>query len=355
MPKVPAGHAPLTPTPSSPAALGYRLPAEWERHAATWLSWPHKRETWPDRFEPIPTVWARFVKTLAEFEPVHLLAGGAEVMAEARRLVGDTERVTFHDIAVNDVWMRDYGPMFLAAPKGLPPLLIDWQYNAWGGKYPPFDRDNEVPGRVAELTGRRRVAVDIVLEGGAIDTDGQGTLLTSEQCLLNENRNPQLSKTEIEQSLADFAGARRVLWLGEGIAGDDTDGHIDELARFVAPGVVVAAEEPDPADANHAPLADNLRRLRSMQDAAGRKLEVVTVRMPRPLFVGDARLPASYMNFYIANGVVVVPQFGDPADADAIGTLARLFPDRQIRGQDALDLAWGLGAFHCISHEQPAD
>jgi agmatine deiminase len=342
------------PTPPYPAQLGYRWPAEWEPHAATWLAWPRKPETWPGKFEPIPGVWARLVRTLAEFEPVHILAGGEQIMEQARALVGDVPSVTLHGVPTNDVWARDHGPMFLSGPPGLPPALLDWQYNAWGGKYPPFDLDNAVPAYVAQFTGRLRFAPGIILEGGAVDSNGAGTILTTEECLLNPNRNPHLDRQDVERYLADYCGARKVLWLGRGIAGDDTDGHIDELARFVGRSTVLAAVESDPADDNHAPLADNLARLRSMSDADGRPLEVIPVPLPSPLFYDGQRLPASYMNFYIANGVVIVPQFSDPADAVAVATLARAFPTRQIRGLDAVDLAWGLGAFHCITQQQPA-
>ncbi len=257
-------------------------------------------------------------------------------------------------VATNDVWARDHGPMFLSGPPTLPPVLIDWEYNAWGGKYPPFDLDNAVPGYVAQFTGRQRFVPGIILEGGAVDGNGAGTILTTEECLLNENRNPHLDRQEVERYLADYCGARKVLWLGGGIVGDDTDGHIDELARFVGPTTVLAAVEPNPADENHVPLTDNLARLHGMTDADGQPLEIIPVPLPRPLYYDGQRLPASYMNFYIANGVVIVPQFGDPADAVAVATLARVFPTRQIRGLDAVDLVWGLGAFHCITQQQPA-
>lgn len=338
---------------ATPASLGYRWPAEWEPHAATWLAWPRNPETWPGKFEPIPAVWATLVRTLAEFEPVRILAGGEAVMAEARSMVGDVPNVTLHDIATNDVWARDHGPMFLSGPASLPPALVDWEYNAWGGKYPPFDLDNAVPARVAQLTGRRRFVPGIILEGGAIDGNGDGTLLTTEPCLLNPNRNPQLSRADVERYLADYCCAKKILWLGGGIAGDDTDGHIDELARFVGPTTVVAALSNDREDEDYEPLQENYRRLQAMRDARGRPLEVITIPMPRPLFFEDNRLPACYMNFYIANGLVIVPQFGDPADRVAVETLGRLFPGRQIRGLDAIDLVWGLGAFHCVTQQQP--
>lgn len=337
-----------------PAALGYRMPAEWEPHAATWLSWPHNRDSWPGHFEPVPGVWAELVRTICEHEPVHILAGGADVMAEAQRMVGHLRCVTLHDISTNDAWMRDHGPTFLVGPADAEPALVHWGYNAWGGKYPPFDRDQQVPRRIAEMLGFKRYEPGIILEGGAIDPNGRGAVLTTEQCLLNPNRNPQLERKEIERYLADYLSARHVIWLGEGIAGDDTDGHIDELARFVGPRTVVAALEDDPADVNYRPLRDNLERLRRATDEQGRPLEVVTLPMPRPIFQNDQRLPACYLNFYIANGLVVVPQFDDPADKQAIETLAELFPGRRVRGIRAVELSWGLGAFHCITQQQPA-
>jgi agmatine deiminase len=343
----------LSPRPDSPAALGYRFPAEWEPHEATWVAWPHRKSTWPGKFDPIPAVWRELITTLAEFERVHVLAGGAAVWAQAQQLVGGTPGVVLHDIPTNDVWARDHGPMFLAGRPGLPPALVDWDYNAWGGKYPPFDNDNAVPREVAEITGCRSFAPGIVLEGGAVDGNGDGVLLTTEACLLNPNRNPHLTQGDIEQYLADYCAARKVIWLGGGIVGDDTDGHVDELARFVGPRTVVASVEADPADENFESLDDNYRRLRAASDAHGRPLEVIPIAQPAPLLHNGQRLPASYMNFYVANGVVVVPQFDDPADAVARETFGRLFPDRQIRGLRAVDLVWGLGAYHCVTQQQP--
>jgi agmatine deiminase len=269
-------------------------------------------------------------------------------------MVGDVPNITLHDIPTNDVWARDHGAMFLCGPAPLPPALVDWEYNAWGGKYPPFDLDNAVPAHMARLTGRRRFTPGVILEGGAVDGNGDGTILTTESCLLNPNRNPQLSRSQIEQYLADYCCAKKILWLAGGMAGDDTDGHIDELARFVGPTTVVAAIEEDPRDENHEPLADNHRRLSKMTDARGRPLEIIPVNMPRAMYYDNQRLPACYLNFYIANGVVIVPVFDDPADQPALETLARVFPGRAIRGLNAVDLVWGLGAFHCITQQQPA-
>ncbi|MFH1922956.1 MAG: agmatine deiminase family protein [Planctomycetota bacterium] len=339
----------------TPAAFGYRLPAEWEPHAATWLAWPHNRDTWPGKFEPIPAVWAEFVRTVSPFEPVHVLAAEGDVMREARAMVGHLPGVTLHSIPTNDAWIRDHGPVFLAGPPDRPPALVDWEYNAWGGKYPPFDLDNRVPRRIAEATGRRRFCPGIVLEGGAIDSNGQGTILAAEDCLTDANRNPGLSKDEIQRYLADYLGARRVVWIRGSIAGDDTDGHVDQLARFVGPTTVVAALERNPADENHAVLKENFEALQRTTDQEERPFEVIPLPMPRPIHFQGRRLPASYANFYIANGLVVAPQFDDPADREAAATLARLFPDRKVCGLPAVDLAWGLGAYHCATRDEPAD
>ena len=339
---------------ATPSSLGYHMPAEWQWHASTWLAWPHKLESWPGKFEPIPPLFARLVRTLARFEPVNVLAGGTAVMAQAKTLVGGVPNVTLHDIPTNDAWTRDHGPTFLVGPPGSPPALVDWGYNAWGGKYPPFDLDDAVPARIATLFGRRCFTPGIILEGGAIDGNGRGTILTTEQCLLHPNRNPGLDRSDMEQYLADYLGADKVLWLGEGIEGDDTDGHIDELARFVGPRTVVAAREEDPADANHKPLRENFERLKRMTDQDDRPLEVIPLPMPRPMHYEGQRLPASYCNFYMANGVAIMPQFDDPADSRVIDILAELLPDHEIIGLPVRDLVWGLGAFHCITQQEPA-
>jgi agmatine deiminase len=330
------------------------MPAEWEPHAATWLAWPHKRESWPGKFEPIPPLYAQLVRTLAQFEPVHILAGGPAVMAEANALVGDVANVTLHDIPTNDAWTRDHGPTFLVGPPGATAALVDWGYNAWGGKYPPFDLDDAVPEKIAAWSGRRLFKPGIILEGGAIDSNGCGTILTTEQCLLNPNRNPQLCCTDMQRYLADYLGAKKVLWLGEGIEGDDTDGHIDELARFVGPRTVAAALESDTNDVNYAPLRENFERLQRMTDQENQPLDVIALPMPRSIHYDGQRLPASYCNFYMANGVAIVPQFDDPADARVVQILGQLLPGRQIIGLPARDLVWGLGAFHCITQQEPA-
>ena len=334
----------------TPASLGYRLPAEWEPHAATWLAWPHNRETWPGMFDRIPSVWAELVRLICRFEPVHVLAAG-EAMAQAEAMVGRLPEVTLHDVPTNDAWIRDHGPTFLAGRSDRP-ALVDWKYNAWGGKYPPFDLDDRVPMRVAQATGRRRFRPNMVLEGGAIDTNGRGTLLAAEDSLIDVNRNPGMARDEAERYLADFLGARRVIWLKGSICGDDTDGHVDQLARFVGPTTVVTAFEQNAEDENYAPLRASYERLKKAIDQDGAPIELVTLPMPQPIRFEGERLPASYVNFYVANGLVVVPQFDDPADREAIRVLAQAFPDREVRGLPAVDLACGLGAYHCITlHE----
>jgi agmatine deiminase len=337
---------------TTPAQLGYRMPAEWEPHAATWLSWPHRLATWPGKFAPIPQLYVRLVRELAAVEHVHILAGG-HPMAQAKVLLRGIANVTLHGIPTDDAWLRDSGPTFLTGPANVPPALVDWGYNAWGGKYPPYDQD-EVLGRlIARRLNRICYEPGLILEGGAIDVDGRGTLLTTESCLLNPNRNPNLSRQKIERYLADYLAVTKVLWLNGSVVGDDTDGHIDEQARFVALGTVVAAVEDDPRDENYAPLQDNLQHLRSFTDAAGKPLEIIPLPMPRPVVHDGERLPASYCNFYLANGLAIVPQFGDPADARAVEILAPLLPGCRICPLPARDLVWGLGAFHCITQQEP--
>jgi agmatine deiminase len=302
----------------------------------------------------VPRQFAQLVRTLAESEPVHVLAGGESVMAEARELAGGLANVVLHDIRTNDAWCRDHGPTFLIGPADQPPALVDWEYNAWGGKYPPYDADNAVPRQIAQLQNRRCFAPGIVLEGGAIDGNGCGTVLTTESCLLNPNRNPHLARADLEQYLRDYLGTRTLLWLKDAhLAGDDTDGHVDQLARFVDPRTVVVASADDPGDENYEPLRGLFEQLRRMSDQDGRLLDVRRLSLPQAKYYRDQRLPASYLNFYIGNDVVLVPQFEDPADGSAVRILAELFPTRQVLGLPALDLVWGLGAFHCLTQQEP--
>ncbi|HUE72621.1 MAG TPA: agmatine deiminase family protein [Pirellulaceae bacterium] len=375
--------------PELPAQLGYRWPAEWEPHAATWLSWPRNPETWPQKFGPVPGEFAQLVRTIAQFEPVHILAGGEAVMRQARALVGKLPNVTLHDIPTNDAWCRDHGPTFLSvqSPKskvqsrgandfglwtldsGLAPALIDWEYNAWGGKYPPFDLDNQVPRKIAALQGRRVFSPGIILEGGAIEGNGEGVLLTTESCLLNPNRNPHLSREETEKYLRDYLGVKEIWWLKGGeIAGDDTDGHIDQIARFVGPRTIVVGVCDDPSDENYGPTQQNLAELlrvssgiltrsasegESGQPSLALRVSIVPLPLPGPKYVGDQRLPAGYANFIFVNGGLIVPTYNDPADRVAIDTLQKLRPDRRVVGLPSLNLVWGLGSFHCLSQQEP--
>ena len=336
------------------------MPAEWERHSATWMSWPHNRDTWPGKFEPIPDAFAGIVRELSMVELVHINVrdGGMEETARAllnaRGAVSDNLR--FHRIPTNDAWCRDHGPTFLIRERnGVRELAaVDWNYNAWGGKYPPYDLDDQVPRRIAGILNLRRFLPGIVMEGGALEVNGAGTLLTSESCLLNPNRNPTLSREQIEDCLREYLGITNILWLGAGIQGDDTDGHVDDLARFVDERTIVTVLEEDPADGNFGPLRDNLERLRRARDPLGRPFEIVTLPMPPPAWYRGQRLPCSYANFYIANGLVLVPTYGAESDAAALRILGRLFPDRRVQGIDCMDLVWGLGAIHCLTQQLPA-
>lgn len=342
-------------TNKSPAAFGFRMPAEWEPHRATWLHWPHNRESWPGKFAPIPQIFAQLTGALISGEIVNINLNDDTMEAEARATLKEcgvsSTRVQFHRFFTNDAWVRDCGPIFVKNKSSV--AVTDWVFNKWGGKYPPWDEDNKIPRAVAELLGYERFEGGMVLEGGSIEVNGCGSLLSTEQCLLNKNRNPQLKKAEIEQQLRDFLGVKNILWLGEGIVGDDTDGHIDDLARFVGPRTVVAVVEQDSQDENYALLQDNLKRLSKMQDEQGRPLEILQLPMPRPIIYEGQRLPASYANFYIGNETVVIPTFADPQDSVALSLLTQCFPGRKVVGLDALDLIWGLGAFHCITQQEP--
>jgi agmatine deiminase len=346
------------PEKATPAALGFRLPAEWEPQAAVWLSWPHRRSTWPGRFETVPPAFARLVAAISRFEEVHVNAA-LRLQPRARRLCAeagaDLARIMFHDHPTDDAWCRDHGPIFVKHRRTGEVALTDWRFNAWGGKYRSFDHDDAIPGHVARALGLRRFRRDMILEGGSIDGNGRGLLLTSEQCLLNPNRNPELSRTDIERALREMLGVRRVLWLGEGIAGDDTDGHVDDVARFFRADAIVAAMEPDPRDANHRPLCDVWERLESFRTPAGKRFELVPLPMPRAFGFEGQRVPASYANFLVINGAVLVPTFRQPKrDAEARAVLTACFPGREVIPVDCRDLIWGLGAIHCLTQQQPA-
>ena len=336
------------------------MPAEWEPHRGTWLSWPHKEASWPGKFSPVPRRFAAMVRLLADHEEVHINVAGPAMEAGVRSLLADegadTGNVCFHHNPTNDAWCRDHGPIFIQRDHAgrREQAVVDWGYNAWGGKYPPYDLDDVVPTRIAAELALPVFKPGIVMEGGSIDVNGRGALLTTEACLLNPNRNPQLDRAGIERHLRDFLGVSTILWLGDGIAGDDTDGHVDDLTRFVDPTTVVTVVEDDPTDENYEPLQENLERLMSMADQDGHPLRVVTLPMPRPLYHEGQRLPASYANFYIANGLVLLPTYDPPRDEEALATVRELFPGREVVGIDCTDLVWGLGAFHCVTQQWPA-
>jgi agmatine deiminase len=344
---------------ATPAQLGYRMPAEWEPHRGTWLSWPHKEASWPGKFEPVPAIFARMVRELGDQEEVHINVAGPEMELAVRELLADegadAGNVFFHYNPTNDAWCRDHGPIFVqrTANGQREEAILDWGYNAWGGKYPPYDLDDVVPTRIGRELEIPVFAPGIVLEGGSIDVNGRGTLLTTEACLLNPNRNPQLSRAEIEGYLRAYLGVSKILWLGDGILGDDTDGHVDDLTRFVNPTTVVTVVEGDPLDPNYEPLQENLRRLREVTDQDGRPLRIETLPMPRPIEYDGQRLPASYANFYIANGIVLLPGYDDERDEVARERLQKVFPDRRVVVIDCTDLVWGLGAFHCVTQQWP--
>jgi agmatine deiminase len=336
------------------------MPAEWEPHRGTWLSWPHKEASWPGKFEPVPGIFSRMVRHLADQEEVHINVAGPGMEQDVRRLLADagadSGNIFFHYNPTNDAWCRDHGPIFVQrSHQGRPDeAIIDWDFNAWGGKYPPFDLDDVVPTRIATELDIPVFHPGIVMEGGSIDVNGQGTLLTTEACLLNPNRNPQLDRAEIEGYLRSYLGVSHILWLGDGIVGDDTDGHVDDLTRFVDPTTVVTAVEDDAADENYEPLQENLERLKGMSDQEGRPLRVVPLPMPGPVWHDGHRLPASYANFYIANGIVLLPTYASDRDEEARDTLQGLFPEREVIGIDCTDLVWGLGAFHCVTQQWPS-
>jgi agmatine deiminase len=345
-------------TKQTPAALGFRMPAEWAPQTAIWLSWPHKRASWPGQFRPIPYVFAGIVAQISRFEEVRINIA-APLQKRAWSLItkagADLTKVTFYDHPTNDAWCRDHGPIFVKNPQTGEVAVTDWVHTAWGGKYPPFDLDNTIPPLVAQKLKLRRFENDMVLEGGSLDVNGEGLLLTSEQCLLNKNRNPHLTREQIEQNLKDYLGVSQVLWVGDGIIGDDTDGHIDDITRFYRPDGFITVVEPNKRDPNHKILAENLERLEAFRTPTGEKFDIVELPMPKPFAFKGQPVPASYANFLIINGAVLVPNFRQKKrDAEANAIIASCFPGREIIPIDCYDLIWGLGTLHCISQQQPA-
>lgn len=344
--------------PATPASLGFRMPAEWAPQEAVWLSWPHNYASWPGQFRPVPYAFARIVAAISRFEGVRINAA-KRLHARAKKMCAkagaDMARVQFFDHPTNDAWCRDHGPIFVKHTTSGEVALTDWAYNAWGGKYPPYDLDNEIPPSIEKATKLRRFVHDMVLEGGSIEVNDEGLLLTSEQCLLHPNRNPHLNREQIEGILRDYLGVTGFLWLGEGIVGDDTDGHIDDMTRFFKNDGFITCVEANPKDKNHEILAANLERLRGFRTPAGKKFDIVELPMPRPFGFNRQRVPASYANYLVINGAVLVPTFRQPGpDARALEIIGSCFPDRETIGIDCYHLIWGLGTLHCLSQQQPA-
>jgi agmatine deiminase len=344
--------------PSTPAAAGYFFPAEFHPHEATWLSWPHKEASWPGKIDTIFRPYSQFVAYLSQGEKVRINVANAAMRDFALRHLENAAvnmtNIEFFFHPTNDAWCRDHGPAFLINPSAQQKkVVVDWGYNAWGNKYPPFDLDDVIPTSIANQFQLPVFHPGIVMEGGSVEFNGKGTLLTSTACLLNPNRNPHLNQQQIEQYLRDFYGVHQILWVDEGIVGDDTDGHIDDTVRFVNEDTVLTVIEHDANDANYELLQNNLHQLSTMKLADGRSLNIIELPMPVEVIHEDQRLPASYANFYIANQHVIVPTFRCDRDDEALSIISKCFPDRQTVGIDSTDIIWGLGSFHCLSQQEP--
>lgn len=342
----------------SPKQQGYYFPAEFAKHTATWLSWPHKEASWPGKIVAIYPVYAQFIKLVAEGEKVNINvvdeAMKQNALSYLQKVGADLSNIHFFINPTNDAWCRDHGPAFLINPKAeQKKIIVDWGYNAWGGKYPPFDLDDNIPTLIGKHYNIPVIYPGIVMEGGSVEFNGKGTLLTTTSCLLNENRNPHLNQKQIEEFLINFYGVDNILWLGDGIMGDDTDGHIDDLTRFVNADTVVTVVESDKKDENYEPLQENLKALQKLRLESGKQMNIIELPMPSAIVYDDMRLPASYANFYISNKYVVVPTFRDKNDEKALLLLEQAFKDRKVIGLDSLDIIWGLGSFHCLSQQEP--
>lgn len=351
-----------------PRQQKFRMPAEWAPHAATWIAWPHNAEDWPNKFQPIPWVYCEIVRHLSREEDVHILVNDEQTQRRAERMLrrqgANLARLHFHPWRTDRVWLRDSGPIFVRDGEGRV-ALTDWKFNAWA-KYANHQNDDRIPAHVAEMYAMERFAPNVtlgdgsehrlVLEGGSIDTNGEGVLLTTEECLLSEvqGRNPGVSREQMEAAFGEYLGIEQTIWLNRGCAGDDTHGHVDDVTRFVGANTILTAVEPNTADENHLPLAENLQRLHEARDGRGEPFAIRTLPMPAPVVFEGQRLPASYANFYIANGLVLVPTFNDPNDRIALNTLAECFPERTVTGIHCTDFIWGLGALHCMTQQEPA-
>lgn len=351
-----------------PMKSEYRMPAEWAPHAATWIAWPHNPEDWPNKFQPIPWVYCEIVRHLSQVEDVHILVNGEDEERRARNMLrrqgSNVARLHFHCWRTDRVWLRDSGPIFVKNLEG-DVAVTNWKFNAWA-KYDNWRNDDLIPKQVAKMHGMKSFEPSVtmpdgktkrlVLEGGSIDTNGEGVLLTTEECLLSEvqQRNPGVTRDQLDQAFGAYLGIEKVIWLNRGCAGDDTHGHVDDISRFVGVNTILTAVEHNTADENHLPLAENLERLHTARNLKGRPFTVKMLPMPAPVVFEGQRLPASYANFYIANDLVLVPTFNDPNDRVALNTLAECFPERNVTGIHCTDFIWGLGALHCMTQQEPA-
>jgi agmatine deiminase len=340
----------------TPSNEGYFFPAEWAEHEATWLSYPHNENSWPDRIDSIYNAYHQFIIAISKKEKVHINVCNTQMLEKVKHelaLVGaDFSKIFLHIHPTNDAWCRDHGPAFLINPQTQSKILVKWNYNAWGGKY-PADLDNQIPYQIATHLNLPIVEAGIIMEGGSVDFNGNGTILTTTSCLLNENRNPLLTQPKIEEYLEKYYGVKQILWLGDGIEGDDTDGHIDDITRFVNEDTVITCVEQNKEDFNHLPLKENLESLKKMRLLNGKQLNIVELPMPSPLFIDEQRVPASYANFYICNAGVMVPIFKCKEDDLALQILSSCFKDRPVIGIDSTDMIWGLGSWHCLSQQEP--
>ena len=345
-------------TATTPRQAGYFFPAEFHRHTATWLSWPHKEASWPGKIDAIYPFYSKFIQELAKGEEVRINVADAAMQGFATRQLEaagvDMEMVRFFLHPTNDAWCRDHGPAFVINPKEKKKAIVDWNYNAWGNKYPPYELDDVIPTLIGKALDLPVYHPGIIMEGGSVDFNGKGTLITSSCCLLNPNRNAGHDQGKIETYLREYYGVEQILWVSEGIVGDDTDGHIDDTVRFVNEDTVVTVIEADTADENYQLLRDNLAELSAMRLLNGKQLNIVELPMPRAVIHEDQRLPASYANFYIANESVIVPTFRCDRDEKALQLIQECFPARRVVGIDSTDIIWGLGSFHCLSQQEPA-
>ena len=340
----------------TPKELGYFFPAEWHKHESTWLSYPHNENSWPDKIHTIFPSYNLFIKELAKGELVNINILNDEMLkrvnSELSSIGTNMSNIRFHMFQTNDAWCRDHGPAFLINEKENKRAIVDWDYNAWGDKY-PYDLDTKIPSLIAKELNLETFKPGIVMEGGSVDFNGRGTLITTTACLLNENRNPKFNQAQIEEKLMSFYGVENIIWLGDGVEGDDTDGHVDDITRFVNEDTVITAIEEDKNDDNYAPLQENLKILNQSRLENGKQMNVVELPMPEAFYFEDERLPASYANFYIANESVIVPVFNSKNDNKAIYILEECFKDRKVIGIDSTEIIWGLGSFHCLSQQEP--